>query len=183
MDSSEHEPLVPLGDKPHWMEQALQQLQPRPVNLDRDRLMFLAGQASVSATEPANRTWLWPTATLSLSTVAACLAFALTIQIARPPVERIVVREVAAPQPTPVPTPQHHEQPKANPPSGSRFAAAPVLAMPNGSAFQMRNMALRFGIDSIPAFGNSPSAASESPLTPGHWQQLRKAADGTDPSL
>lgn len=181
MDSSEHE-LVPLGDEPHRTEQALQQLQPRPVNLDRERLMFLAGQASVSTTEPANQKWLWPTATLALSTVAACLAIALTIQISRPPVERIIVREVVAPQLAPAPVPPHNEQPPANPRADHRLAAAPDSAFPNGSAFQMRNMALRFGIDAIPAFASSSSAA-DPPLTPGPWQQLRNAADGTDPSL
>jgi len=60
------------------LEQALAALRPRSSEIDRDRLLFLAGRASA---EEANRTrpprrWLWPAST-ALSSAAALVLLAL----------------------------------------------------------------------------------------------------------
>jgi hypothetical protein len=189
MDSSEHEPVgrlddaVPLGDEARRTEQALQQLQPRPVNLDRERLMFLAGIEAGSSqldTKEVQSKWLWPAAALAMSTVAACLAVALTIQLSRPPVERVIVREVTAPVPVPTPAPPYVAPSSPNANSAPRLASAPVLALPNVSALQMRNMALRFGVESLPADSGWLST-SETP-SPGR-RELRSVMGDLDSSL
>ncbi len=75
-------------------EAALAALKPRGNAINRDRLMFLAGQASGSSTQP--RRWGWPAAFGAMTTVAASLLTALMV---RPPqvVERIVDRVVEVP--------------------------------------------------------------------------------------
>lgn len=194
MDSSEHEPLAPndratLSDEARRAEQLLKRLQPRPVNLDRERLMFLAGIAAAGggqATTEIPQKWLWPATTLAMSSVAACLAIALTVQLSLRAPEQVVVREIPAPQPIPAPRTPESTNPataQPQPATGPRFVSAPVLALPAGSALQMRNMALQFGIDAIPTSSGLSSTASESPRTPNRWQQLRGAAEPTDPSL
>lgn len=95
------------------LEAALAELAPRAVSLDRDRLMYLAGQASVATSgsgirensernpQPtsdfsrsrlravARRGWRWPVAFSGMSALAAAL---LVILVSRPPrvVERVV---------------------------------------------------------------------------------------------
>lgn len=73
-------------------EAELASLSPRAVRLDRDRLMYLAGQASATSNivEPLGRGWGWPTAFSAMTALAASL---LVIIVARPQtrvVERIV---------------------------------------------------------------------------------------------
>ncbi len=76
-------------------EAALASLAPRPSALDRDRLMYEAGRASVGAmpVAPTSR-WAWPVAFSGMSAVAASLFLALWL---RPPavVERVVQRAVS----------------------------------------------------------------------------------------
>lgn len=62
-----------LNDELAAIEAALGSLRPAPSSVRRDRLMFLAGQASVQTTPRDRRrpaAWLWPCAT-SLSLLAA----------------------------------------------------------------------------------------------------------------
>lgn len=57
------------------VEQALRTLVPIPSRIDRDRLMYLAGQASVrdAAVLRAGRRWIWPAATAAMTLVSATL--------------------------------------------------------------------------------------------------------------
>lgn len=59
------------------LEAALRSLTPLPDRIERDRLMFRAGQASVP-----RRGWLWPSSTAAMSLVAAILGGLL---LQRPP--------------------------------------------------------------------------------------------------
>lgn len=178
-----------MNNEDNRLEQSLRQLTPRPSSVDRDRLMFLAGQQSVAAnTQSVNAsskrsTWLWPAATASMSTVAACFAIAFIWQLSREPEVRIVVREVLVERPapsqvavSPIPQPKSTAPPTTVP--------APVsLALPATSVLQLRNVALRFGVDAIPAEPRS-STSSAQPLSPiDQWQQLRDAAPESDSPL
>jgi hypothetical protein len=173
-----------MNNDDNRLEQSLRQLTPRPSSLDRDRLMFLAGQQSVSATATAKRShWLWPAATASMSTVAACFAIAFLWQLSREPEVRIVVREVPVEKPAPSqvavsPIPQ----PKST--AAPTTAPAPVsLALPATSILQLRNVALRFGVEAIPAEPRS-NISSAQPLSPiDQWQQLRDGASESDSPL
>ncbi|MBM4092251.1 MAG: hypothetical protein FJ276_22910 [Planctomycetes bacterium] len=88
------------------LEAALAALTPRSDGLNRDRLMFLAGQASAAERNGGSaggvesgtrlRHWSLPAAFVAMTGVAACLLVAL---VARPPlvVERVVERIVEVP--------------------------------------------------------------------------------------
>jgi hypothetical protein len=75
-------------------EAELAGLSPRTVHLDRDRLMFLAGQASASSGMAASayRGWAWPAAFSAMSALAA--TFLLTLVLRSP---REVVKIVQVP--------------------------------------------------------------------------------------
>jgi len=112
------------------LESALAALVPRMEGLNRDRLMFLAGQASVEpkiaqpavgqvANLPSRRQigslphswprrstrWGWPAAFAAMTGLAASLLVALAIRPAPPVIERIVARTVNVPAAAPEPVP------------------------------------------------------------------------------
>jgi hypothetical protein len=142
------------------LESALAALTPLPGRLDRDRLMFRAGQAS----RPA-RGWLWPAATAALALLAAGLGAAL----ARRPAERVV--HVPVPQQAP-PVAAAPEQPAPagpEPPAPSTEAWSP----PRTANLQLQEQLLRWGLDGLP--GLPPAPPRPAPLTrqrpdamPGH---------------
>lgn len=80
------------------LEAALGGLLPRPSRLDRDRLLFLAGQASASSSpasaeqreRPNRRHWIWP-AISALSTAAAVVLAVLLVMRPGPQVVREIV--------------------------------------------------------------------------------------------
>ena len=85
-----------------------QALVPRAERLNRDRIMFLAGQASVASkgqpagspetTGPQRRAgWAWPAAFATMTGIAASLLLALAIRPAPQVIERFVERIVTAP--------------------------------------------------------------------------------------
>jgi hypothetical protein len=78
-------------------EVELTALTPRSAQFDRDRLMFLAGQASVRVTDGGRpqRRWPWPAAFSAMTAVAAGL---LVMMLARPE-PQVVQRIVRVPMP------------------------------------------------------------------------------------
>jgi hypothetical protein len=73
------------------VERALAGLAPSAGALDRDALMFAAGQRS------ARRGWAWPGAALGCAVAAAVLGAILLVRPPPEPVERVVVVEVLVP--------------------------------------------------------------------------------------
>jgi hypothetical protein len=134
------------------LEQALTALAPLPSAIDRDRLMYRAGQAS-----SAGRRWPWPSATAVLAMAVAALG---AVVIFRPEatvapqaasaekgkvrvVEKIVYVKVPAPAPA---------EPKSTPPA-STSSEAPAedlgpVAFSMGH-FQLQNQLLRWGLDGL----------------------------------
>jgi hypothetical protein len=85
------------------MEAGLASLQPKPSSLDRARVLYLAGQASVreakAGSGKSRAGWLWPVATAASLLVAVTLAGVLLLGGARPPtVERVVEVPVDPPE-------------------------------------------------------------------------------------
>ena len=109
--SREENPQENLHDLSE-LEAALAALVPRAEHLNRDRLMFLAGQASTASKigqpvvePPAARSrrragWAWPAAFAAMTGVAASLLVALAIRPAPQITERIVERIITAPAPS-----------------------------------------------------------------------------------
>jgi hypothetical protein len=89
-----------LNDELAAVEAALGSVGPGPSRLDRDRVMFLAGRASLAKPPVGrahrNRRWAWPAAFSAMTAVAATL---LVILVAQEPQPRIV--QVIQPPPTP----------------------------------------------------------------------------------
>jgi hypothetical protein len=73
-------------------EAQLASLSPRAVQLDRDRLMFLAGQASSSSgmVNSARQGWAWPAAFSAMTALAASLLALIVVGPQPGVVERIV---------------------------------------------------------------------------------------------
>ena len=106
--SREENPQENLHDLSE-LEAALAALVPRAEHLNRDRLMFLAGQASAepkigqtAAQSPTARLrcradWAWPAAFATMTGIAASLLVALAIRPAPQVTERIVERIITAP--------------------------------------------------------------------------------------
>jgi hypothetical protein len=119
---------------------ALTSLKPSAA-LDRDRLMYRAGRASVS------RHLLWPLATGASSALAAVLAVVLLARPAPAPVDRVVY--------VPVPLPQ---APIPEPPGVAKDAPAPTDAPPVALSAdpwpatpyaRMQDRVLRWGLDGL----------------------------------
>jgi hypothetical protein len=126
------------------LEAALKGLVPAPAHLDRDRLLFRAGQL----TAPRMR-WRWPAAAAALAFVAGALGTALTFR----PSPTVIVQHVyherqPAPAPAPVESPEQSPAPDPEPP----VPPDPVVARgpQPGGYLQMRNQVLRWGVDALP---------------------------------
>lgn len=170
-------------------ERLLKQFQPVPASLDRDQLMFRAGQAAAhAAIQVANRpaaslsAWLWPASTAAMTGIAACLTFALALQLYHAPnsAQEIVQHQPAAPQAaagknllkddaTP---PVVSEQPDVVAKHERRESVPASLALPSGSMLRMRNVALSFGVDALPLGSRSHATALATPSATSTWSEL-----------
>jgi hypothetical protein len=135
---------------------ALQALTPRG-GLDRDTLMFRAGQASV----PRRRSWLWPCSTAALGLVSLTLGAILVLQPPPQAVQHSVYYRVEGPLPA-TDAIKNDNPPSAteNTPTGNPLAALPRLG---GNYLEMREQALAHGIDSMPRPQAWPATAPSVP--------------------
>jgi hypothetical protein len=169
-------------------EQSLAGIVPRPPQVDRDRLMFLAGTAAARGQESgvrgqeqlviANRgAWLWPATAAALGATSLALAVALVVQSSSPP--QVVYIERPAPEAAPhamrpqiVKTDEtpHPDSVATNTTDAPRPAPRAVAAphVPADNYLRSREVALRMGVD---ALGSRRSAAGDStpPLTYLEW--------------
>ena len=97
-------------------EAQLASLAPRAARLDRDRLMFLAGQASAATgtIEPLRRGWAWPAAFSAMTALAA----ALRVMVLTHPEPRVIEKIVRVP----VEVVESNEAVSAIKPSGGSLA-------------------------------------------------------------
>jgi hypothetical protein len=162
------------------LEAALVGLQPLPGKLNRDQLLFRAGQASGQ-----RRGWLWPSAAGALALVAAGLAVALVARPVPTRVEHIVYVHLPAPVLSPKPVES------SSPPKRTLFSVqeperAPVLP---ADYLKLRDQVLCWGVDALPHLPAPPPALADSspPRTAKSgeeltiWQLEQKLQTG-DPS-
>jgi len=174
-------------------EAALGALRPAPSRLDRDRLMFEAGQAA--ARKRTQGTRLWPVLAASFACLATGEAFVLT-RVREPKViERVVAREVPAPRAEPVPEPAAiAEAPEPNrdssvvilkerPLDAPRRTTGPArLDGPDFSYAALRRDVLRFGLDALPepppiAFSTASDSEERAPISTPTPRILRRPSD------
>jgi hypothetical protein len=139
------------------LEKSLTALVPVPGRIDRDQLLFRAGQASVRT-----RPWLWPTSTALLAVVASVLGTALVMRPAPTTVDRVVY--VPVPQPAGMsPAPRHQVVVSPSSPGTlSSVGDTENLWASSAEYLQQRNQAIRWGVDALP---QPPSAASSMQTT------------------
>jgi hypothetical protein len=141
------------------LEAALAALAPMPGRINRDALLFRAGQASVPG-----RGWGWPCATATLGLVAAVLGVVVLVRPAPAPVERIVVMTVPVPVPVPVPPAPGD---LAVPPGADVEAAQHEETAPGQSPMnylQLQMQVVRWGLEGVPAMAEMPPP-TEPPVT------------------
>jgi hypothetical protein len=118
------------------LERLLAALPPRPTSLDRDNLLFRAGQESMK------RSWIWPLVAVTMSVATGCLAMVLVLRPAPEPIVRIVHVEASAPA-------SRHAAPR--PPDPNVPPVYPEQAPPSAlSYWRMQQQALRFGVEGLP---------------------------------
>jgi hypothetical protein len=128
---------------------ALAALAPAGSTIDRDELMYRAGQASAVASRPSARRWLWPLATAACVLVSATAGFQAASRWSPQVVERIV--HVPAPPP-PSALPERRLAPAVDGAVAQRPAREESnLATDNSASyFHLRQQAIAGGIDSLP---------------------------------
>ncbi len=142
------------------LERALAGLAPSIAGLNRDRLMFAAGQSAAR-----RRRRLWPVATGLMAAVAACLAVALLLRPGPAPEVRYVRVEVpAAPAPAPAVTEPEPAAPDAAP-----------VPLPASAYWRVQQAMLRRGLDVAPEAAGAPPtaalpAAEVAPLSAWDWR-------------
>lgn len=163
---------VPSDPEINAIEAALKSLVPARGWIDRDRVMFRAGQASVRRSSLSGRAWGAIAASLGL------IALGEAALLANRPSPRIVERVVIEPPVATVPDPIVAGAP-ASIPSGL------PLSLGQTAYERLAGQVLRYGLDGLPA---SPTAGS--PFS-GPWpassgqllkEELDKFLDPGDPS-
>ena len=154
------------------IEQSLASCSPTPARIDRDRLMFLAGQANALAGElhqgsmkhetsaqdarkrltlPVRQSWLWPASTASFAATSLALALALVFRADSQPPTIVYRDRPISTSDTPVP------QQTTSPPATQSLAAASPHDREqqdiSGAYLKTREVALRMGLD---ALGSTP---------------------------
>ncbi len=152
---------VPSDPEVTAIESALRALVPSRSALDRDRLMFRAGQ--VSARSRLLTRWAWPSIAAALAIVAAGEGVLLATRPEPRVVERLViVREPAA---SPIAGPEPVVILRENPPIPSADLE-PSWPMAS-DLLRLRRQVLRFGIDGLPDPPQLLSQSVEGARPPG----------------
>jgi hypothetical protein len=126
------------------LEKSLTALVPVPGRIDRDQLLFRAGQASVRS-----RSWLWPTTTGLLAAAACVLGTALALRPAPATIERIVYVPVSQPVVASVPKPANVNSTSFSPSSSTNEDFGNLWAS-SSEYLQQRNQAIRWGVEALP---------------------------------
>ena len=178
------------------VESGLASLAPTTLRLDRDRLMYLAGQAAAAHDAPAGlasrRAWIWPAASAGVGAVSAAL---LVLLVARP-APRVVERIVYVPA-THAAAADAAQQPGADGASLPRHSAAPSpgavaprrtfgggwmgLAAPSRRPeyLSLRDQVLAFGVD---VWQKPPASGGAQPNQPTYREALDRLLDDELPS-
>jgi len=163
-------------------EAALASLSPAASAIDRDRLMYLAGQAVGAQSPRRHSAWLWPSATAASVLLAVTLAGMLltrgprvvekTVYIpAKPPAEAEAPPIV---QPEQAPVAAGHEKPQLAKDAtvGDETPARPEKIdrtpkrkkKPRGDYLQLRRMVVARGVDALPKLKpRQPASGAEIP--------------------
>jgi hypothetical protein len=143
------------------LEAALAALAPMPDRINRDALLFRAGQASIPG-----RGWAWPIATAALGVVSVVLAGVVAFRLSPSPAERVIV--VKAPQPAPSAPPTQFAGPPASEPEPGPASLGEIASGSSPMTYlQLQKQVLRWGLDGVPAMHGAPPPTTL-PMTRDH---------------
>jgi hypothetical protein len=173
-----NEPVSPAPDpEMNAIEAALGALVPARSRLNRDLVMFRAGQASVRSSRSGLRAWTAIAASLGL------IALGEGVLLAHRPPPQIVEKVVVVRETLPVPFVPPVERSVAEVPESLPIERA--LSLGHTAYERLAGQVLRYGLDGLPA---SPMVASPaaglSPASSGQMlqEELRKLLDPGEPS-
>ncbi len=159
------------------IEAALGSLVPARSQIDRDLVMFRAGQASVRPSRSGHRAWTAFAASLAI------VALGEGVMLAHRPPPQIVKEVVVIREPAPIPI---------KPPSEQNVAKLPVslpiersLSLGQTAYERLTAQVLRYGLDGLPSSSSMASPASRPwPASSGQMlqEELRRLLKPGDPS-
>lgn len=140
--------------------------------LDRDRLMYLAGQASVEPASRRPRRWAWPAAFSAMTAVAACL-LALLASRPEPKVIERIVRVPVNTRPENMAGGQNAatERQAAEEPHVTR-SERPPREIRTANYLELRARVLALGLDDWTTTNGSSEGRADSP--PDNYRELLK---------
>jgi hypothetical protein len=139
------------------IENALSGLVPRTGGINRDQLMFRAGQASA-----ARRGWAWPCATALLALASVTLGAAQLWRPTPQQIEHTVYVRVEVPVPVENGSSVAMKEPA---PTSPLTAGEDHRERAQGAYFKLQEQVLRWGLDALAGPPPPPPSRSESPLT------------------
>jgi len=173
-----NEPVSPSPDPElNAIEAALGSLVPARSRIDRDLVMFRAGQASVRPSRLGLRAW---------NAIAASLALVVLgegVLLAHRPPPQIVKEVVVVREPAPAPVVPPVEQSVAEVPESLPIERS--LSLGQTAYERLTSQVLRYGLDGLPASPTVASSTSEPwPASSGQMlqEELRRLLDPGDPS-
>ncbi len=135
------------------VEAVLLSLKPKPSSLERDRVLFLAGRASLRRRGPGS--WLWPCATAASLLAAVTLGGVLLVRGGPNVVERVVYIEATAPT--------GESTVAGDTVGGDSVGDWPVRKELRTDYLQLRRLVLTEGVDALPELRATPAADTEIP--------------------
>jgi hypothetical protein len=154
-------PEEPQDHELSRLQAALRRLTPRPANIDRDRVLYEAGQAAARG----NRLWAW--AAFGMTVLASCLAMVMVLRSAAEPMRHVV--HLPAPAPAPV-------RPAPSVPAPDELREVLLFTEPAGAAaapepdeysyLRMHEAAMRTGLQQVPPGGPSTTPLPATPAQP-----------------
>lgn len=154
------------------LERELRALVPRGPNIELAKLMYQAGQASLSPVPPLapivaaaplwRKQWLWPASTAIAATAAAWLGVLLLLSQHRASLPQTEPRTIVQPHaPLPAPSPvQAESQAVVN-----SEAAAPTVPATDAHYLRARETALSAGVDALSDKDGSHATATPAPMS------------------
>jgi hypothetical protein len=150
--SHEHHALDP---ELSGIEDALGSIAPAPSRLDRDRLMFRAGQAANRPSPFGQRLWV------AIAASTGLVALGEAALLARRPHPQVVERVVVVREPAPTPLVRHDDRTTAQSPPSQRLPASERPSSLGSTASErLASQVLRYGLDGLPT---PPSYAGSGP--------------------
>lgn len=174
-----------LNRKLAALEASLASLRPKPSAIDRDRLIYRAGQAAAGNRERSARRssaagpWHWQLATALSLLVAVIFGGMLLSRNGPRVVERVVYVEKSIASPLPEPTPAVNGADAGDTAMATAVGERPRRKKLRTDYLQLRRLVLAEGVEALPKWkAGSPSAAAVPKWNPDSRNELKQLLGG-----